>query len=142
MNVQDFVPQGQVWLIWLIQALLAAGLIALLSGLIVRAVSGIPVVGPVLAAAIRMIFSNYEKWLSERVPKLAEQAVLATEEKWRKVGAQYDPAARAEAKLKEAMEALQAMAPGLPRDIAQKQIEAALARIRAMGMEQKVGGGK
>jgi hypothetical protein len=100
------------------------------------------VVGPVLAAAVRMLFSNYEKWLSERVPKLAEQAVLATEEKWRKVGSQYDPAARAQAKLQEAMEALQQMAPGLPRDIAQKQIEAALARIRAMGMEQKVGGGK
>jgi hypothetical protein len=58
------------------------------------------------------------------------------------VGSQYDPAARAQAKLQEAMEALQQMAPGLPRDIAQKQIEAALARIRAMGMEQKVGGGK
>jgi hypothetical protein len=74
------------------------------------------------------------------VPKLAEQAVLATEEKWRMVGSQYDPAARAQAKLQEAMEALQQMAPGLPRDLAQKQIEAALARIRAMGMEQKVGG--
>lgn len=140
MNVQDFVPQGQVWLIWLIQALLAAGLIALLSGLIVRVVSAIPVVGPVLAAAIRLVFSNYEKWLSERVPRLAEQAVLATEERWRKVGAQYDPSARAEAKLREAMEALQQMAPGLPRDIAQRQIEAALGRIRAMGMEQKAGG--
>ncbi|VCU53807.1 hypothetical protein TTHN1_01593 [Thermus thermophilus] len=142
MSVQDFLPQGQVWLVWLVQALLAAGLIALLSGLIVRVVSPIPVVGPVLAAAVRMLFSNYEKWLSERVPKLAEQAVLATEEKWRKVGSQYDPAARAQAKLQEAIEALQQMAPGLPRDIAQKQIEAALARIRAMGMEQKVGGGK
>lgn len=142
MSVQDFLPEGQVWLVWLVQALLAAGLIALLSGLIVRAVSAIPVVGPVLAAAVRMLFSNYEKWLSERVPKLAEQAVLATEEKWRKVGAQYDPAARAEAKLREAMEALQQMAPGLPRDIAQRQIEAALARIRAMGMEQKAGGGR
>ncbi len=127
---------------WLVQALLAAGLIALLSGLIVRAVSAIPVVGPVLAAAIRLVFSNYEKWLSERVPRLAEQAVLATEERWRKVGTQYDPSARAEAKLREAMEALQQMAPGLPRDIAQRQIEAALARIRAMGMEQKAGGGR
>jgi len=141
-SVQDFLPQGQVWLVWLVQALLAAGLIALLSGLIVRAVSAIPVVGPVLAAAVRMLFANYEKWLSERVPKLAEQAVLATEERWRKVGTQYDPSARAEAKLREAMEALQQMAPGLPRDIAQRQIEAALARIRAMGMEQKVGGGR
>lgn len=111
MSVQDFLPQGQVWLVWLVQALLAAGLIALLSGLIVRVVSAIPVVGPVLAAAVRMLFANYEKWLSERVPKLAEQAVLATEERWRKVGPQYDPSARAEAKLREAMEALQQMAP-------------------------------
>ncbi len=141
MSVQDFLPQGQVWLVWLVQALLAAGLIALLSGLIVRVVSAIPVVGPVLAAAVRMLVANYEKWLSERVPKLAEQAVLATEERWRKVGPQ-DPSARAEAKLREAMEALQQMAPGLPRDIAQRQIEAALARIRAMGMEQKAGGGR
>lgn len=142
MSVQDFLPQGQVWLVWLVQALLAAGLIALLSGLIVRVVSAIPVVGPVLAAAIRLVFSNYEKWLSERVPRLAEQAVLATEERWRKMSPQYDPSARAEAKLREAMEALQQMAPGLPRDIAQRQIEAALARIRAMGMEQKAGGGR
>ncbi|GAA5334086.1 hypothetical protein [Thermus hydrothermalis] len=142
MNLHDLLPEGQVWLVWLVQALLAAGLIALLSGLIVRAVSAIPVVGPVLAAAIRLVFSNYEKWLSERVPRLAEQAVLATEERWRKVGTQYDPSARAEAKLREAMEALQQMAPGLPRDIAQRQIEAALARIRAMGMEQKAGGGR
>nr|WP_279231896.1 hypothetical protein [Thermus hydrothermalis] len=140
--MHDLLPEGQVWLVWLVQALLAAGLIALLSGLIVRAVSAIPVVGPVLAAAIRLVFSNYEKWLSERVPRLAEQAVLATEERWRKVGTQYDPSARAEAKLREAMEALQQMAPGLPRDIAQRQIEAALARIRAMGMEQKAGGGR
>jgi len=138
----DLVPSGQTWVIWLVQALLAAGLIALLAGAITRLLSAIPVVGPVLAAAVRMLFSNYERWLSERVPKLAEQAVLATEEKWRKVGSQYDPAARAQAKLQEAIEALQQMAPGLPRDIAQKQIEAALARIRAMGMEQKAGGGR
>ena len=75
MSVQDFLPQGQVWLVW-------------------RAIP----------------------------TRLAS--------------------ARAEAKLREAMEALQQMAPGLPRDIAKRQIEAALARIRAMGMEQKAGGGK
>ena len=136
----DLVPSGQTWAIWLLQAVLAAGVIALLAGAITRLLSAIPVVGPALAAAVRMLFFNYEKWLTERVSKLAEQAVLATEEKWRQVGSQYDPAARAQAKLQEAMEALQQMAPGLPRDIAKKQIEAALARIRAMGMEQKVGG--
>jgi len=136
----DLVPSGQTWVIWLLQALLAAGVIALLAGAITRLLSAIPVVGPALAAVVRMLFSNYERWLSERVPRLAEQAVLATEEKWRQVGSQYDPAARAQAKLQEAMEALQQMAPGLPRHIAQTQIEAALARIRASGMEQKVGG--
>jgi hypothetical protein len=140
LSCYDLVPSGQTWAIWLLQALLAAGLIALLAGAITRLLAAIPVVGPALAVAVRMLFSNYEKWLSERVPKLAEQAVLATEEKWRQVGSQYDPAARAQAKLQEAMEALQQMAPGLPRDLAQKQIEAALARIRVMGMEQKVGG--
>ncbi len=137
MSWHDFVPSGQTWVVWLVQALLAAGLVALLAGVIARAVSVVPVVGPVLATAVRMLFSNYERWLAERVPKLAEQVVLATEERWRQVGGQYDPAARAQAKLQEAMDALQQMAPGLPRDIAQKQIEAALARIRAMGMEQK-----
>lgn len=133
-------PAKDLWMIWLVQALLAVGVIALVAGLLVRLVAGIPVVGPILAGIIRMIAGNYERWLSERVPKLAEQAVLAVEEKYRR--SELPPAERASQKLEEAIQILQTLAPGLSRDIAQRQIEAALARVRAMGMEQKAGGGK
>lgn len=122
------------------QALVALGAVALLAGLLVRLVGGIPVVGPVLAGLIRMLASNYERWLAERVPRLAEQAVLSVEERYRK--SDLPPQERAARKLEEAISTLQELAPGLSRTIAEKQIEAALARIRAMGMEQKTGGGR
>jgi len=140
MNLHDLIPSGQVWLVWALQAALAVGVIALVAGLLVRLVSLIPGVGPVLAGIIRILASNYEKWLSERVPKLAEQVVLSVEERYR--ATTLPPQERAAAKLEEAVRTLQELAPGLSRDIAQKQIEAALARIRAMGMEQKAGGGR
>jgi len=140
MSPLDLIPPKDLWMIWLVQALLAVGVIALVAGLLVRLVAGIPVVGPILAGIIRMIAGNYERWLSERVPKLAEQAVLAVEEKYRR--SELPPAERASQKLEEAIQILQTLAPGLSRDIAQRQIEAALARVRAMGMEQKAGGGK
>jgi hypothetical protein len=139
LNLYDLIPSGQVWLVWALQAALAVGVVALVAGLLVRLVSFIPGVGPVLAGIIRILASNYEKWLAERVPKLAEQAVLATEERYRATA--LPPEQRATTKLEEAVRTLQELAPGLSRDIAQKQIEAALARVRAMGMEQKATGG-
>lgn len=140
MSPVDLIPPKDLWMIWLVQGLLAVGVIAVVAGLLVRLVAGIPVVGPILAGIIRMIAGNYERWLSERVPKLAEQAVLAVEEKYRR--SELPPTERASQKLEEAIQILQTLAPGLSRDIAQKQIEAALARVRAMGMEQKAGGGR
>jgi hypothetical protein len=140
MNWQDLIPTGNIWMVWLLQAALAVGVVALLAGALIALVGRIPVVGPILAGIIRLIAGNYERWLQERVPKLAEQAVLATEERYR---ATHLPAEeRARVKLDEAIQALQQMAPGLARDIAQRQVEAALARIRAAGMEQKAGGAK
>jgi hypothetical protein len=140
MNWQDLLPTGNIWMVWLLQAALAVGVVALLAGALIALVGRIPVVGPILAGIIRLIAGNYERWLQERVPKLAEQAVLATEERYR---ATHLPAEeRARVKLDEAIQALQQMAPGLARDIAQRQVEAALARIRAAGMEQKAGGAK
>ena len=138
--VHDLIPPGQVWLVWALQAALAVGVIALLAGFLIRILGAIPIVGPILARIVRILASNYEKWLSERVPKLAEQTVLAVEEKYR--SSSMPPLERAATKMEEAIQGLQQMAPGLSRDIAQKQIEAALARIRSMGMEQKVGGSK
>ncbi|WP_332635203.1 hypothetical protein, partial [Halalkalibacter flavus] len=82
-------------------ALVALGAVALLAGLLVRLVGGIPVVGPVLAGIIRMLASNYERWLAERVPRLAEQAVLAVEERYRK--SDLPPQERAARKLEEAI---------------------------------------
>jgi hypothetical protein len=130
-------PSGQTWIVWLLEALLAAGFISFFSGAIARILSTIPVVGNIIASVVRMLFSNYEKWLSDRIPKLAEQAVLSTEEKWKNLGSQYNPADRAQAKLKESINTLQQMAPGIPENLAQKQVEAALARVRANGLEQK-----
>lgn len=140
MSWTDLVPPGSVWMAWAVQALVAVGAVALLAGLLVRLVGGIPVVGPILAGAIRMVASNYERWLAERVPRLAEQAVLAVEERFRK--SDLPAQERAARKLEEAIRTLQELAPGLSRTIAEKQIEAALARVRAMGMEQKAGGGR
>ncbi|WP_243095213.1 hypothetical protein [Thermus thalpophilus] len=140
MSWTDLVPPASVWGAWALQALVALGAVALLAGLLVRLVGGIPVVGPVLAGLIRMLASNYERWLAERVPRLAEQAVLAVEERYRK--SDLPPQERAARKLEEAISTLQELAPGLSRTIAERQIEAALARIRAMGMEQKSGGGR
>jgi len=138
MSLHDFLPSNQIWVVWLVEALLGAGVVSLLSGSIARIFSTIPVVGNAIASAVRMIFSNYEKWLSERVPKLAEQAVLSTEERWRNLGNQYNPADRAQAKLQDSINTLQKMAPGLPYKLAEKQVEAALARIRSNYMEQKL----
>jgi len=134
-------PTADVWLAWALQAALAVGLVALLAGALIALVSRIPVVGPVLARIIRVVAGNYERWLAERVPRLAEQAALSVEERYRKASS-VPPEERARAKLEEAMTALQDMAPGLSREITRRQIEAALARIRASGMEQKAEGGK
>lgn len=136
MNLPDLLPDKGVLLTWLIQAALGVGIVSLLAGLLVGVVGKIPVIGPVLAALIRRFAGNYEKWLNERVPKLAEQAVLATEERWRKSGI-TDPTVRAQQKLAESTQTLQSLAPGLSADTAKVQVEAALARVRANGMEQK-----
>lgn len=136
MNLPDLLPDNRTLLMWLIQAALAVGIVSLFAGLLIGVVGKIPMIGPVLAGIIRMLAGNYEKWLNERVPKLAEQAVLATEERWRK-SAIIDPTVRAQQKLSESTQTLQSLAPGLSADTAKAQVEAALARIRANGMEQK-----
>lgn len=140
MNWTDFIPSGNLWIVWLLQASLAVGVITLFAGGLIALLGKIPIVGPILAGIVRIIAGNYERWLSERVPKLAEQAVLSVEERYRKSALSSEE--RAQTKLEEAISALQQMAPGLGRDIAQRQVEAALSRIRATGMEQKAGGAK
>ncbi|ADD26861.1 hypothetical protein Mrub_1433 [Meiothermus ruber DSM 1279] len=140
MNWTDFIPSGNLWIVWLLQASLAVGVITLFAGGLIALLGKIPIVGPILAGIVRIIAGNYERWLSERVPKLAEQVVLSVEERYRKSNLSFEE--RAQTKLEEAISALQQMAPGLGRDIAQRQVEAALSRIRATGMEQKAGGAK
>ncbi|RIH79047.1 hypothetical protein Mcate_00560 [Meiothermus taiwanensis] len=140
MNWTDFIPSGNLWIVWLLQASLAVGVITLFAGGLIALLGKIPVIGPILAGIVRIIAGNYERWLSERVPKLAEQVVLSVEERYRKSNLSFEE--RAQTKLEEAISALQQMAPGLGRDIAQRQVEAALSRIRATGMEQKAGGAK
>lgn len=135
MNLTDFIPPTQTWIVWAVQAALAVGVISLLAGLLVAVVSKVPFLGPVLASIIRIIGGNYEKWLSERLPKMAEQAVLAVEERFRK--SDLPPEVRAQEKMREAIELVEQMAPGVNRSVAKAAIEAALTRMRSAYMEQK-----
>lgn len=132
---QQFLPAPELWLTWLMQAVLAVGLLALIAGLLIAVLGRIPFVGPVLAGIVRILAGNYEKWLSERVPKLAETAVLATEERFR--ASTLPPPDRAAVKLQNSIAILQKLTPGLSRGVATNQVQAALARIRGAGLEQK-----
>lgn len=133
--LKDLIPPGNLWLVWLIQAALAVGVIMLLVNFLAGVVSAIPGVGPVLAQILRLLGGQYQKWLTEHVPKAAEQAVLAVEERYRRA-VDLPPDERARRKLEEALKILNELAPGLKRDVAVKMIEAALARIRPQ-YEQK-----
>lgn len=135
MNLTDFIPPTQTWIVWAVQAALAVGVISLLAGALVGLLGRIPVVGPVLAGIVRFIGSNYEKWLTERLPKIAEQAVLAVEDRYRK--SDLPPEVRAQEKMREALELVQQMAPGVNQNVARAAIDAALARVRHNYMEQK-----
>lgn len=135
MNINDFLPNAQTWIVWAVQAALAVGVISLLAGLLVAVLTKVPFVGPVLANIVRIIGGNYEKWLSERLPKLAEQAVLAVEERYRK--SDLPPEVRASEKMREALELVGQMAPGVNQGVAKAAIESALTRMRSSYMEQK-----
>jgi len=133
--IRDLIPPLEVWLVWLIQAALAVGVVMLLANLLAGVVAAIPSIGPVLAKILRIVGGQFEKWLNERVPKAAEQAVMAVEERYRRAE-DIPPEERARKKLKEAVEILDELAPGLDRDTAVKMVEAALTRIRPQ-YEQK-----
>ena len=133
--LKDLIPPGNLWLVWLIQAALAVGVIMLIVNFLAGVVAMIPGVGPVLAQVLRLLGGQYQKWLTEHVPKAAEQAVLAVEERFR-TAEDLPPEERAKRKMQEALKILDQLAPGLNRDVARKMIEAALARIRPQ-YEQK-----
>lgn len=135
MDVRDLIPPSQVWLIWLIQAALTVGVVMLAVNFLAGVVAMVPGVGPVLAQVLRIIGGQYQKWLTEHVPKAAEQAVLAVEEKYRSAE-DLPPEERARRKMEEALKLLDTLAPGLDRETAKRMIEAALARIRPQ-YEQK-----
>ncbi len=135
MSLTDFIPPTQTWIVWAVQAALAVGVISLLAGLLVAVLSKVPLIGPVLASLVRIIGGNYEKWLAERLPKIAEQAVLAVEERYRK--SDLPPEVRATEKMREAVELIEQMAPGINRSIAKAAIDSALTRMRSAYMEQK-----
>lgn len=135
MTLTDFFPSSQTWITWAVQAALAVGVIALFAGLLTSVLGKVPIVGPLLASIIRVLAGNYEKWLSERLPRLAEQAVQAVEERYRK--SDLPPEVRAQEKMREALELIEQMAPGINRSVAKAAIDAALTRIRSSYMEQK-----
>jgi len=133
--IRDLIPPAEVWLVWLIQAALAVGVVMLIANLLAGVVAAIPGVGPVLAKILRILGGRFEHWLNEHVPKAAEQAVQAVEERYRRAE-DLPPEVRAKRKLEDALRILDELAPGLKRDTAIKMIEAALTRIRPQ-YEQK-----
>ncbi|WP_457638437.1 hypothetical protein [Oceanithermus sp.] len=127
--LRTIVPDGGTWLTWLIQAALAVGVVMLIANAISGVLAAIPVVGPTLATITKIIAGRYQQWLTDQVPKLAEQAVLTVEERYR-TAEDIPPDQRAAQKMQEALAELDKLAPGLKRDTAKSALEAALARIR------------
>jgi len=133
--LQTILPDGNTWLAWLIQAALAVGVVMLIANALSGVLAAIPVVGPTLAAVLKIIAGRYQAWLADQVPKAAEQAVLTVEERYRKAE-KLPPDVRAKQKMEEALAELNKLAPGLRRDTAKSALEAALSRIRPQ-YEQK-----
>jgi hypothetical protein len=48
-NWTDFIPSGNLWIVWLLQASLAVGVITLFAGGLIALLGKIPIVGPILA---------------------------------------------------------------------------------------------
>ncbi len=127
--LRTIVPDGGTWLAWLIQAAVAVGMVMLIANAISGVLAAIPVVGPTLATVFKVIAGRYQQWLADQVPKLAEQAVLTVEERYR-TAEDIPPDERASKKMQEALAELNKLAPGLRKDLAVSALEAALARIR------------
>ncbi len=136
MTWTDLFPPLQTWIGWAIQAALAYGLISVLAGLLITLLNKIPFIGAVLGNIVRVLASNYERWLAERLPKIAEQAVLAIEERYRKRG-DMPPEERASEKLQAALDLVNQMAPGIPPSVARASVDAALTTMRHSYQEQK-----
>ena len=133
--LQTILPDSDTWLLWLIQAALAVGVVMLIANALSGILATVPVVGPTLATLLKIIAGKYQDWLANQVPKAAEQAVLTVEERYRKAE-KLPPDVRAKQKMEEALAELNKLAPGLRRDTAKSALEAALSRIRPQ-YEQK-----
>ncbi|WP_245587631.1 hypothetical protein [Calidithermus chliarophilus] len=123
-------PDWNTVLVWLVQGVLALGFLRLAGEALAALAGQIPGVGVVLAPLIRLLAGQWEKWLTERVPAIADKAVQSVEERFR--GTRSGPT-----KLEQATRMVQRYAPGLSREAAQAQVEAALTRMRGAGLEQK-----
>jgi len=133
--LHTILPDSNTWLMWLLQAALAVGVVMLIANALSGMLASIPVIGPTLASILKIIAGRYQSWLTDQVPKAAEQAVLTVEERYRKAE-KIPPERRAEVKMQEALIELNRLAPGLKKDVAKSAVEAALARIRPQ-YEQK-----
>jgi len=79
----DFIPNYHELLRWLLAAVIAAGVLGSISAAAAAVVMRIPIIGPVLAAIIPPIMAQYEKWLSDRLQKVADESVRVVErEDW------------------------------------------------------------
>ena len=110
---------------YLLPALIASGVLRLTSEAIAGLVARVPVVGVPLSALVRVLAGQYEAWLANHVPKLAQTAVLATEEKFSGLAGN-----NSNQKLENAQAELSKLAPGLSTEQQKVQIHAALARLR------------
>lgn len=137
-TLADFIPPVNDVLLWGVGGILAAGAIGLLATTLAALVLPIPFIGIPLSFAIKFMAGQYQKWLTEQLPKLADQAWQATEAiaaNAKKEGAQPAPTDKKEAALTILKD--QAKVPSSRLTDLEAALEAAHTRNKAGGLELK-----
>lgn len=127
--IRTLIPDHGTLIAWLIQALLAVGLITLVSTALAALLGNVPFVGPFLGKLVLHLGNRYQDWLLKQVPASAERAVDTIEEKF------LGQKGQSKAKFDEAIQQLRSDQPLLSVQEATNQVHAALTRRR--GFEAK-----
>lgn len=132
-HLGSFIPPGNQWIAWSIGGILAGGAISLLANIAAGAVALIPGMGW-LAFVIKFIAGQYQKWLADQLPKMAEQAWLTTES-LAATAKKEGVTATSEEKKQAALTILKKQAPEGRMSDLEAALEAAHARAKASGFE-------
>lgn len=122
--IRSFIPDHATLIAWLIQALLAVGLVTLISSALAALLGNVPFVGPFLGKLVLHLGNRYQDWLLKQVPASAERAVDTIEEKF------LGQKGQSQNKLNEAIRQLRSDQPLLSPQEAVNQVHAALTRRR------------